>query len=126
MILVSHDLGVVARAADRVAVMYAGKIVEIGAAEDIFCDPRHPYTWGLLQSLPAFASPDSPLYAIPGMPPSLIDPPPGDAFACRNPYALEIDYREEPPMFAVSPDHFAATWLLDPRAPSVTPPFCHD
>ena len=126
MLLVSHDLGVVARAADRVAVMYAGKIVEIGAAEDIFCDPRHPYTWGLLQSLPAFASPDSPLYAIPGMPPSLIDPPPGDAFACRNPYALEIDYREEPPMFAVSPDHFAATWLLDPRAPSVTPPFRHD
>ena len=126
MLLVSHDLGVVARAADRVAVMYSGKIVEIGAAEDSFCDPRHPYTWGLFQSLPAFASPDSPLYAIPGMPPSLIDPPPGDAFACRNPYALEIDYREEPPMFAVSPDHFAATWLLDPRAPSVTPPFRHD
>ncbi len=112
--------------ADKVLVMYVGQAVEQVDAKELFAHPLHPYTWGLLQSLPAFASPDSPLYAIPGMPPSLIDPPPGDAFACRNPYALEIDYREEPPMFAVSPDHFAATWLLDPRAPSVTPPFCHD
>lgn len=125
VLLISHDLGVVARIADRVAVMYAGKIVETGTAEDIFYDPRHPYTRGLLQSLPAFAAVGKPLYTIPGMPPSLIDPPPGDAFACRNPYALAIDYREEPPMFTVSPGHTAATWLLDPRAPSV-PPFRHE
>ncbi len=121
-ILVSHDLGVVAQAADRVAIMYAGKIVEIGTAEDIFYDPRHPYTWGLMQSLPAFSRGKDKLYTIPGMPPSLINPPRGDAFAERNEYALAIDYEKEPPMFQVSDTHYAATWLLDERAPQVKNP----
>ena len=121
-ILVSHDLGVVARAADRVAVMYAGKIVEIGTAEEVYYDPRHPYTWALLRALPALAAGGDALYTIPGMPPTLIDPPQGDAFACRNEYALAIDYEKEPPMFCVSGTHYAATWLLDPRAPEITPP----
>ena len=121
-ILVSHDLGVVARAADRVAVMYAGKIVEIGTAEEVYYDPRHPYTWALLRALPALAAGGDALYTIPGMPPTLIDPPQGDAFACRNEYALAIDYEKEPPMFRVSGTHYAATWLLDPRAPEITPP----
>lgn len=120
-ILVSHDLGVVARAADRVAIMYAGRIVEIGTAEEIYYDPRHPYTWGLMRSLPALAK-GGELYTIPGMPPSLVHPPRGDAFACRNEYALAIDYEEAPPMFRVSDTHYAATWLLDERAPKVTPP----
>ena len=121
-ILVSHDLGVVARAADRVAVMYAGKIVEIGTAEEVYYDPRHPYTWALLRALPALSEAGGALYTIPGMPPTLIDPPPGDAFACRNEFALAIDYEKEPPMFRVSGTHYAATWLLDPRAPKITPP----
>ena len=120
-ILVSHDLGVVARAADRVAIMYAGKIVEIGTAEEIYYDPRHPYTWGLLQALPSLAKGKA-LRTIPGMPPTLIDPPKGDAFACRNEYALAIDYEEEPPMFRITDTHYAATWLLDPRAPQVERP----
>lgn len=120
-ILVSHDLGVVARAADRVAIMYAGRIVEIGTAEEIYYDPRHPYTWGLIRSLPALAK-GGELYTIPGMPPSLVHPPRGDAFAYRNEYALAIDYEEAPPMFRVSDTHYAATWLLDERAPKVTPP----
>ena len=120
-ILVSHDLGVVARAADRVAIMYAGRIVEIGTAEEIYYDPRHPYTWGQIRSLPALAK-GGELYTIPGMPPSLVHPPRGDAFACRNEYALAIDYEEAPPMFRVSDTHYAATWLLDERAPRVTPP----
>lgn len=121
-ILVSHDLGVVARVADRVAVMYAGKIVEIGTAEEIFYDPRHPYTWGLMRSLPAYAQHGEQLYTIPGMPPVLIDPPAGDAFACRNEYALAIDYEQMPPMFQITDTHFAATWLMDERAPKITPP----
>lgn len=121
-VFVTHDLGAVARVADRVAVMYAGKIVELGTAEDIFYDPRHPYTWGLLQSLPALSRGKPRLHTIPGMPPTLIDPPKGDSFACRNEYALAIDYEEEPPMFRISDTHFAATWLLDPRAPHITPP----
>ena len=121
-ILVSHDLGVVARAADRVAVMYAGKIVEIGTAEEVYYDPRHPYTWALLRALPALATGSDALYTIPGMPPTLIDPPKGDAFACRNEYALAIDYEKEPPFFRVTDTHYAATWLLDPRAPRITPP----
>ena len=121
-ILVSHDLGVVARAADRVAVMYAGKIVEIGTAEEVYYDPRHPYTWALLRALPALARPGERLYTIPGMPPTLIDPPEGDAFAGRNEFALAIDYEKAPPMFQISDTHFAATWLLDPRAPKITPP----
>lgn len=118
-VLVSHDLGVVARAADRVAIMYAGKIVEIGTVEDVFYDPRHPYTWGLMRSLPAFSKGKDVLYTIPGMPPSLSHPPRGDAFANRNQYALDIDYEEAPPMFQISDTHYAATWLLDERAPKV-------
>lgn len=121
-ILVSHDLGVVARAADRVAVMYAGKIVEIGTAEEVYYDPRHPYTWGLMQSLPAFSKEKSSLYTIPGMPPTLVNPPKGDAYACRNEYALGIDYEEMPPMFRITDTHYAATWLLDERAPKIIPP----
>jgi oligopeptide/dipeptide ABC transporter ATP-binding protein len=121
-ILVSHDLGVVARAADRVAVMYAGKIVEIGTAEEIYYDPRHPYTWGLMQALPALAAERGELKAIPGMPPTLIDLPKGDAFACRHAWALAIDYEEEPPMFRISDTHYAATWLLDERAPKIPVP----
>mgnify|MGYP000367059421 CR=1 FL=1 len=121
-IFVTHDLGVVARVADRVAVMYAGKIVELGTTEDIFYDARHPYTWGLMQALPAYAKGKEMLHAIPGMPPVLIDPPRGDAFACRNEYALAIDYEKEPPMFKISDTHYAATWLLDERAPEIKPP----
>lgn len=121
-ILVSHDLGVVARAADRVAVMYAGKIVEIGTAEEVYYDPRHPYTWGLMCSLPAFSKGKDSLYTIPGMPPTLINPPKGDAYAPRNEYALGIDYEEMPPMFKITDTHYAATWLLDERAPKIIPP----
>ena len=121
-ILVSHDLGVVAGAADRVAIMYAGKIVEIGTAEEIYYDPRHPYTRGLMRSLPALNKGAEMLYTIPGMPPTLIDPPQGDAFAPRNEYALAIDYQKEPPMFRITDTHYAATWLLDERAPQVMPP----
>ena len=119
-VFVTHDLGVVARVADRAAVMYAGKIVEIGTAEEIFYDPRHPYTWGLLQSLPFFAGGKRELPVMPGSPPSLINPPKGDAFACRNPYALAIDYEEAPPFFKVTDTHFAATWLLAPGAPKIS------
>ena len=115
-IFVTHDLGVVARIADRVAVMYAGKIVEIGTAEEIFYDPRHPYTKGLLRSLPALSRGKATLPTLPGMPPTLIAPPAGDAFAYRNDQALAIDYEEAPPMFPITPTHAAATWLLDPRA----------
>lgn len=124
IVFVSHDLGAVARIADRVAVMYAGKIVEIGNAREVYHDPRHPYTWGLLSSLPVFADEEGVLNPIPGMPPSLLDPPPGDAFAVRNPQALAIDYKKEPPMFKVSDTHYAATWLLDERAPKIKRPDC--
>ncbi len=116
-VFVTHDLGVVARVADRVAVMYAGKIVETGTAEEIFYDPRHPYTQGLLRALPARCKGRDSLPAIPGMPPTLIHPPKGDAFACRNPCALAIDYEEAPPLFPITDTHHAATWLLDKRAP---------
>ena len=116
-VFVTHDLGVVARLADRVAVMYAGKIVELGTAEDVFYDARHPYTQALLRSLPALARGCGTLPAMPGMPPTLLDPPVGDAFACRNEQALAIDYEQQPPMFHISDTHAAATWLLDPRAP---------
>ena len=116
IVFISHDLGVVARIADRVAVMYAGKIVEIGTAEEVFYDPRHPYTWGLLAALPSNTKEGGNLRSIQGMPPVMLDPPPGDAFAVRNEYALKIDYEEMPPMFQITPTHFAATWLLDERA----------
>ena len=122
IVFISHDLGAVARIADRVAVMYAGKIIEIGTAEEVYYDPRHPYTWGLLSSLPVFAGEKGELNPIPGMPPSLLDPPPGDAFAVRNPQALAIDYEQTPPMFKVSDTHYAATWLLDERAPKIEKP----
>ena len=121
-VFISHDLGVVAGVADRVAIMYAGKIVEIGTAEEIFYTPRHPYTWGLLSALPAFADKGQTLQSIPGTPPTMIDLPKGDAFAVRNKYAMKIDYEEMPPMFQISPTHYAATWLLDSRAPIVYPP----
>lgn len=117
IVFITHDLGVVARIADRIAVMYAGKIVEISTAEEIFYDPRHPYVWGLLSALPSLARPGENLKCIPGMPPVMIDLPKGDAFAVRNEFALAIDYEQMPPMFTISPTHSAATWLLDERAP---------
>ena len=120
-IFITHDLGVVANMADRVAVMYAGKIVEYGTADEIFYDPRHPYTWALLSSIPDVDSKER-LEAIPGTPPNMIYPPKGDAFANRSRYAMNIDYREQPPYYKVSDTHYAATWLLDPRAPKVEMP----
>jgi oligopeptide/dipeptide ABC transporter ATP-binding protein len=121
IIFITHDLGVVANMADRIAVMYAGKIVEYGTAEDIFYDPRHPYTWALLSSMPDLDT-DEKLDAIPGTPPNMIYPPVGDAFADRNKYAMEIDFEMQPPMFEVSETHYAATWLLHPNAPKVEIP----
>ena len=121
IIFITHDLGVVANVADRVAVMYAGKVVEVGTVDEVFYNPQHPYTWGLLRSMPTLHTGDT-LYAIPGSPPDLLDAPVGDAFALRSDVALEIDRVKEPPMFEVSPTHFAATWLLDPRAPKVPVP----
>ncbi len=121
IIFITHDLGVVANMADRIAVMYAGKIVEYGTSEDIFYDPRHPYTWALLSSMPDLDTNEK-LDAIPGTPPNMIYPPIGDAFAERNKYALEIDFEQEPPMFEVSETHSAATWLLHPDAPKVELP----
>jgi oligopeptide transport system ATP-binding protein len=121
-IYITHDLGVVANVADRIAVMYAGDIVEIGTAEEVFYSPRHPYTWALLSSLPQLGAKGVELYSIRGTPPSLFHDIVGDAFASRNPYALKIDFVERPPYFNVSPTHKARTWLLDPRAPSVEPP----
>lgn len=122
IIFITHDLGVVANVADRVAIMYAGQIIEYGKVNEIFYDPKHPYTWGLLSSLPQLGIKGEPLYAIHGTPPSLYDEIKGDAFAPRSDYAMKIDFEEEPPMFAVSDTHFAKTWLLDPRAPKVEPP----
>ena len=121
VIFITHDLGVVANMADRVAVMYAGKIVEQGTAEDVFYDPRHPYTWALLSSMPDLDTNEK-LDAIPGTPPNMIYPPVGDAFAERNKYALKIDFEMEPPVFKVSDTHTAATWLLHPDAPKVELP----
>lgn len=121
VIFITHDLGVVANMADDIAVMYAGKIVEYGSAEDIFYDPRHPYTWALLASMPDLDTNEK-LDAIPGTPPNMIYPPQGDAFAARNKYALKIDFELQPPMFEVSPGHKAATWLLHPDAPKVEVP----
>jgi oligopeptide transport system ATP-binding protein len=122
VIYITHDLGVVAKVADYVDVMYAGKIVEKGTIDEIFYDPRHPYTWGLLSAVPDLDTADDRLYTIPGSPPNLKREVAGDAFAPRNIYALKIDERAEPPMFQVSPTHYAATWLLDPRAPKVELP----
>ena len=121
IIFITHDLGVVANMADRIAVMYAGKIVEYGTANEVFYNPQHPYTWALLASMPDLDTNEK-LDAIPGTPPNMIYPPVGDAFAERNKYALEIDFEEQPPMFEVSPTHYAATWLLHPNAPKVEIP----
>ncbi|HWS29754.1 MAG TPA: ABC transporter ATP-binding protein [Clostridia bacterium] len=122
IVFITHDLGVVANVADRVAVMYAGKIVEIGRSDEVFYDPRHPYTWGLLCSMPTLTTDAPALYTIPGVPPSLIDLPPGDAFAPRNEYALAVDTLYEPPLSRISDTHYAATWLMDPRAPKAELP----
>lgn len=122
IIFITHDLGVVANVADRVAVMYAGKIVEVGTVDDIFYNPKHPYTWGLLGSMPTLDSDDEELYTIPGTPPDMLNPPKGDAFAPRNQFALEIDTEMEPPMFKVSDSHYAATWLLHENAPKIEIP----
>ena len=121
IIFITHDLGVVANMADRIAVMYAGKIVEYGTAEEVFYNPQHPYTWALLSSMPDLDTNEK-LDAIPGTPPNMIYPPVGDAFAERNKYAMEIDFEMQPPMYEVSPTHFAATWLLHPNAPKVEIP----
>ena len=120
-IFITHDLGVVANMADRVAVMYAGKIVEYGTEREIFYDPRHPYTWALLSSIPDINSKEK-LEAIPGTPPNMVYPPVGDAFALRSKYAMVVDFKKEPPFFKISETHYAATWLLDPRAPKVEMP----
>ena len=121
-IYITHDLGVVANVADRIAVMYAGDIVEIGTCDEVFYDPKHPYTWALLSSLPQLGVKGEDLYAIKGTPPNLFNKVRGDAFAPRNPNALKIDFEHRPPYFDVTPTHKARTWLLDPRAPKVDPP----
>jgi oligopeptide transport system ATP-binding protein len=122
IIFITHDLGVVANVADRVAVMYGGRIVEVGTVDEIFYNPQHPYTWGLLSSMPSLDTVDEKLYAIPGTPPDLLNPPKGDAFALRSEYAMKIDMEQVPPLFKVSDTHYAATWLLHPDAPQVDPP----
>ena len=122
IVFITHDLGVVANIADRVAVLYAGQIVELGKVDEVFYDPRHPYTWALLSSLPQLAQRNTELYSITGTPPSLYNKIVGDPFAPRNPYCMKIDTLKEPPMFQVSETHFAKTWLLDPRSPQVEKP----
>ncbi|MDR1703971.1 MAG: ABC transporter ATP-binding protein [Clostridiales bacterium] len=118
VIYITHDLGVVANVADRVCVMYAGKILEVGTVMDIFYNPRHPYTWSLLSSMPSLESKsEDKLMVIPGAPPNMLHPPSGDAFASRNRYAMKIDFEREPPLFKVSDTHYAATWLMHPNAP---------
>ena len=127
IVFITHDLGVVANVADRVAVLYAGQMIELGTCEEVFYDPRHPYTWALLSSLPQLAQRNTKLYSITGTPPSLYNKIVGDAFAPRNPYCLKIDTLAEPPMFQVTETHFAKTWLLDPRAPKIEKPeIIHD
>ena len=121
VIFITHDLGVVATMADRVNVMYAGKIVGTGTSEEIFFEPAHPYTWALLSSMPDLETKER-LFSIPGTPPNMISPPPGDAFSVRNRYALRIDFEKEPPLFKITDTHYAATWLLHPKAPRVEMP----
>jgi oligopeptide transport system ATP-binding protein len=120
IIFITHDLGVVAGMADRVNVMYAGEFLEKGTVDEIFYNPQHPYTWGLINSMPTLTS--EKLESIPGTPPDLLDPPKGDPFTPRNKYAMKIDAQMKPPFFKVSETHQAATWLLHPDAPKVTPP----
>ena len=122
IVMITHDLGVVANIADRVAVMYAGDIVEIGTADEIYYDPCHPYTWALLSSMPQMGVKGEDLFNIVGTPPNLFAEIRGDAFAPRNPQALKIDFVKRPPYFEVTPTHKAKTWLLDPRAPKIEPP----
>lgn len=122
VIFITHDLGVVANMSDRVAVLYAGRVAEIGTVDDVYYNPQHPYTWGLLASIPAFQSKNHKLYAIPGAPPQMINPPKGDAFAARSEWSLKIDFEKQPPLFKVSDTHYAATWLLHPNAPKVKRP----
>jgi len=122
VIYITHDLGVVAKVADFVNVMYAGKIIEAGTVDEIFYDPRHPYTWGLLSAMPDLETDDARLYSIPGSPPNLLHEPTGDAFAARNQFAMKIDQRAEPPMFRITETHSAATWLLHPDAPKIEMP----
>ena len=122
VIYITHDLGVVANVADRIAVMYAGDIVEIGTCDEVFYDPKHPYTWALLSSLPQLGIKGEDLYSIQGTPPNLFQHIQGDAFAPRNPQALKVDFVARPPYFEVTPTHTARTWLLDPRAPKIDPP----
>ena len=122
VIYITHDLGVVAKVADYVNVMYAGKIVEVGNVNEIFYEPKHPYTWGLLSAMPDLDTDDERLYSIPGSPPNLLHEPKGDAFAARNQFAMAIDEKAEPPMFQITPTHSAATWLLHPDAPKVEMP----
>ena len=123
VIFITHDLGVVASISDRVAVMYAGKIVEVGTVDEIFYEPCHPYTWNLLASMPDLdTEAGDELLVIPGTPPNMLYPPKGDAFAARNKYAMKIDFEKQPPMFKVSDTHYAATWLLHPDAPKVEMP----
>ena len=122
VIYITHDLGVVAKVADYVNVMYAGKIVEVGNVNEIFYEPKHPYTWGLLSAMPDLDTDDDRLYSIPGSPPNLLHEPKGDAFAARKQFALAIDEKAEPPLFQVSRTHFAATWLLHPDAPKIEMP----
>lgn len=122
VIYITHDLGVVAKVADFVNVMYAGKIIEFGTVDEIFYDPRHPYTWGLLSAMPDLETDDSRLYSIPGSPPNLLHEPKGDAFAARNKFAMKIDEKAAPPMFKISETHYAATWLLHPDAPKIELP----
>jgi len=122
VIYITHDLGVVAKVADYVEVMYAGKVIEKGTTEEIFFEPKHPYTWGLLSAMPDLSSADDRLYNIPGSPPNLLHQVEGDSFAPRNIYALNIDFKQEPPMFRISDTHFAATWLLHEKAPKIEMP----
>ncbi len=121
VIFITHDLGVVANMADRICVMYAGKIVEYGTSEEVFYSPAHPYTWALLSSMPDLEAKER-LFSIPGTPPNMLHPPEGDAFSPRNPYAMQIDFMQEPPFFKLSDTHYAATWLLHPDAPYVEMP----
>ena len=122
VIYITHDLGVVAKVADYVEVMYAGKVIERGTTDEIFYEPRHPYTWGLLSAMPDLSSSDDRLYTIPGSPPNLLHQVEGDSFAPRNIYALNLDFKKEPPMFRITDTHYAATWLLHEKAPKVEMP----
>jgi oligopeptide transport system ATP-binding protein len=122
VVFITHDLGVVANVADRVAVMYAGRVVEMGTSDEVFYKPMHPYTWGLLASMPTIETDDNALYSIPGSPPDMMNPPKGDAFAIRSEFALKIDFEMEPPYYKLTDTHYVASWLQHDKAPKVNPP----